>query len=112
MLPKINRLKSEKDFGKVLRAGKKIKENFLILKFIQNSEKHPRFGVSVSKKISKKATVRNKIRRRLLALCGAHAPGIKRNLDIAISALPGLENKSFPEIKKMVGDIFLKAGIV
>ena len=112
MLKSTSRLKKEKDFGKVLRSGKKIRDEFLAIRFVAGSGEKTRFGVSVSKRVSKKATKRNKIRRQELALCAALLPRIKGKLDIVIFALPGLEKKSFPEIKEMTEKIFLKAQIL
>ena len=111
MLPKVNRLKKENDFSNVLRAGRKIKGNSLILKFRGTDSGQTRFGVAVSKKVSKKATVRNKIRRRMLAVCGMNIVRIKKNIDVVLLALPGMETKNFSEIKAIIENTFSKAGI-
>jgi ribonuclease P protein component len=111
MLQKINRLKKEKDFRKVLRSKNSQKEDFLLLKWVQNSSARSRIGISVSKKISKKATQRNKIKRQLAALSRLNLPKIKIGLDIFLTALPGLETKNFSEIDLMYNKLFIRAGI-
>jgi len=111
MSTKINHLKTEKDFRKILREGKSVKEDLLVLKFIKNNFKKTRFAVSVSLKISKKATLRNKIKRRLRNLLGLKLPKIKRGTDLLLIALPGLENKDFWEIDEIVNKLFTKAKI-
>ena len=73
MLKKINRLKKKKDFEKVLRGGKGFKEDFLLFKTIKNNLKTSRFGFIISQKVSKKATVRNKLKRKLSGLIEAFA---------------------------------------
>lgn len=112
MFPKANRLKREKDFERILRNGKTFKEGFLILRIVKNNINQTRFGVSVSKKISKKATLRNKIKRRLLSLLKPRSPKIKTGVDIFLIALPGLETKDFWEIKEMIHELFTKAKIL
>ena len=39
MLPKINRLKKQKDFERVYKKGKGYKEDFLFLKIVENGKK-------------------------------------------------------------------------
>jgi ribonuclease P protein component len=111
MLQKINRLKKEKDFRKVLRSKNSQKEGFLLLKWVQNNSARSRIGISVSKKISKKATRRNRIKRQLAALSRLKLPKIKSGLDIFLVVLPGIEDKNFSEIDLMYNKLFSRAGI-
>jgi len=62
-LNKKNRLKKKKDFEIVFKKGKAIKGNFLFAKYFRNSLEFPRIAFVVSLKISKKAVIRNRIRR-------------------------------------------------
>jgi ribonuclease P protein component len=112
MLQKINRLKKEKDFKKVLRSRNSQKEGFLILKWAQNNSAKSRIGISVSKKVSKKATRRNKIKRQLAALSRLKLPKIKSGLDIFLTVLPGIEDKNFSEMDLMYNKLFSLAGIL
>jgi len=109
MLPKINRLKKKKDIERVFRSGKGIKEDFLILKTAQSSLKNPRFAFIVSSKVSKKAVLRNKIRRRLSKLAALKIGKIKKNIDFVLIAAPGLENKDFWETDETINKLFQKA---
>ena len=65
MLAQANRLKKELDITKVLKKGRSFKEGFLILKSVKNERGQTRFGFIVSKKVSNKANIRNRIRRQL-----------------------------------------------
>ncbi len=58
-----SRIKEKKDFSKVFKEGKKVSfSNFLF--FIKKSETNSsRLGIIVTKKASKKAVIRNKIKR-------------------------------------------------
>ncbi len=112
MLSKINRLKKENDFRKILRRRESIRGNCLILKTAPNALGMVRVGISVSKKISKKATLRNKIKRRLAALMRMRIPQIKDGWDLFLIALPGLETKNFLETKEICDSLLRKAVIL
>jgi ribonuclease P protein component len=109
MLPKQNRLKKEKDFQAVIRAGRPFREGLLILKYRNNGGEEIRFGISVSKKVSLKATVRNKVRRTISAVLPGFMPKIKKGKDIIFFTVPGIEKKSLKEITEMVGGLLRKA---
>jgi len=112
MLPKENRLKKNKDFEKVFKEGKGFKEDLLVLKKVKNNLKNSRFGFVVSKTFFKKATLRNKIKRRLRELVRIKLNEIKKGIDVVIIAKPGLETKDFQEIKEIVNKLFKKAKII
>ena len=112
MLPKVNRLKKNKEFERVFKKGQSFREAFLILKVVVSSFKNSRFGFIVSKKVSKKSSLRNKIKRRLRGLVRARLKKITRNTDNLLIAAPGLETKDFQEMEKTVDKLFKKAKIV
>lgn len=64
-LPKKNRLKKKKDFEEVFKKGKAFRGNFLFVRYLKNDLQFPRFAFIISAKVSKKAVVRNHIRRYL-----------------------------------------------
>ena len=124
MLPKENRLKKEKDFERVFKTGKGYKEDFLFLKIVKNDLKTSRFGFVVSKKFSKKAIVRNKIKRQLRELIKLKLSKIRKGIDGIILIIPGSENKpltlsgkkakgkDFWELEEIINKLFKKAGIL
>ncbi|MCX6765195.1 MAG: ribonuclease P protein component [Candidatus Nealsonbacteria bacterium] len=91
MLPKENRLKNKKDFEKVFKNGKGFKDGLLYVKFAGNNLKDSRFGFIVSTKVSKKAVVRNKIKRILRAALKSELKDIKKGVDAVIITSPGIE---------------------
>jgi len=110
VLPKTNRLTKKKDFDSVFKKGKSIKVDFLIFKILKNDLKESRFGFVVSKTISKKAVIRNKVKRRLRE---AVFKGLKNQVtntakpsDIVIITLPGIEKREFLQLQEVV-DKFL-----
>jgi ribonuclease P protein component len=112
MLPKRNRLKRKKDFQKVLKKGKGLKEDFLVLKMVRNDLPFSRFGFIVGTKISKKAVLRNKLRRRIRELVRKKIEKIEKGYDIVFIAQPGLEKRDFRELKEILNKIFLRAKLI
>jgi ribonuclease P protein component len=111
MLPKVNRLKRKKEIERVFKEGHFFKEDFLILKLRENDLKESRFGFIVSQKVSKNASLRNKIRRRLSETVKMKFKKIKKGLDLLFIACPGLERKDFWELDEAVEKLFKKAKI-
>ena len=109
MLSRASRLKTKKDIERVLARGKFFKEDFLILKIIENTLPGNRFGLIVSKKVSKKAVIRNKIKRRLRAIIAKKNKKLKKGADILLIACPGQEAKNFLETDETINKIFTKA---
>jgi ribonuclease P protein component len=109
MLSKINRLKKTKDIEMVSKKGKRFKEDLLILKITKNALSQTRFGFVVSRKVSKKATLRNKIKRRLREMVSKKEKKLKKGLDVLLITCPGLETKDFWEIDETLNKLFKKA---
>ena len=105
MLPKANRLNQKKDFDLVFKKGKSLRSGFLLVKVLKNSLPTTRLGFIVSKKVSNKAVVRNKVRRRLGAAVLESLKGSKKSLDIVVVALPGIEKEEFLTIKEVVASL-------
>jgi len=111
MLPKVNRLTKKKDFDAVFKTGQGVKAGFLIAKAIKNTLPANRFGFVVSKKVSAKAVVRNKIKRQLRsAVEQAIKSSVARgaHFDVVIIALPTAATKEFQEIKTAVASLLKK----
>lgn len=111
MLSKKNRLKKKKDFEKIFKSGQSAREDFLLLKYLNNNLIENRFGFIVSQKVSKKATMRNKLKRRLREAVRDNLKRMKGGRDGILIALPGLEKKESAELKETVSKIFKKIDI-
>ena len=86
MLPKINRLKKTKDIERVFREGRGFGEGFLFLKLAKNDLNAVRFAFIVGKKISNRASVRNKIKRIMRDAVQKRIDNIKYGFDAVIIA--------------------------
>lgn len=111
MLRQKNRLTKKKDFDVVFKQGKGFVAGFLYLKIKKNNLDSSRFGFIVSKKFSKKAVERNKIKRRLREIIKKELPKIKKPVDLIVIINPGLEN-DFKKLEKAINKLFEKAKIV
>lgn len=112
MLPETNRLKRKKDFDKVFKKGKGLKEDFLLLKAVKNELKNSRFGFVVSRNVSKKATLRNRIKRKLRVAVKTKLPEIKEGIDAILMVTPGFKIKNLRGIEAAVNRLFKKANII
>jgi len=65
MLSKIYRLAPKSTIAKIAKRGRVCKGDFFTVKFVKNYQKGPRFAVNVGLWIDKRATRRNKIKRKI-----------------------------------------------
>lgn len=113
MLDKKNCLKKKKDFQKVIKEGKKIEKEFLVLKFFKNSfEDVTRIGFIVSQRVSKKAFLRNKIKRRLRETVKDNLGSLKLGYDIIFFTKKAIKEKDFLEIGKVVKQMLKQAELL
>ncbi len=112
MLDKSNRLTKKSDFDSVFKGGGSAKSGFLVLRAKENHLEQSRIGFVVSNKVSGKATLRNKIKRRLRNSVRGILGKIKKPCDIVIISLPGAQKLQYPQIKESVGEIFKKSGLI
>ena len=100
------RLKLKKDFGNVFAGGSSCKQDFLVLKYLKNSQDSARFGFVISNKVSKKAVFRNKIRRKLKSIIKSNLENIKKGFDYIIIVSP---REDYKDIEKQLINVFKKA---
>lgn len=113
MLSRVNRLLSDRDFIKVKTNGKVFQSDSFGLAYLQRNDSLPsRFGFVVSNKISKKATVRNKIKRELREAVRKITQEIKEEFDIIFLVKQKMTFLKKDEIEKEVGESLLKSGLM
>lgn len=87
MLPARNRLRKRRDFEHVFNSRSVFSGRFFRLIYINNNLSFSRLGVVVSSKVSKKAVIRNKIRRRVYSFVKSYIKTINPPLDMAVIIL-------------------------
>jgi len=99
MLAKPNRICLNKEFDRAFKAGQSFYGKVLSFKVANNDRDETRFGLLVGLKVSKKAVVRNKLKRQIRSIISQELPLIKRGKDVVIVVFHSILDKKFVEIK-------------
>lgn len=119
-LPKEVRIKSKKDFERIFKMGRAVKNEGLLVKFLENQLAFNRGTVVVPMAISSQAVERNYLKRLisealkpLLKVSENYLAGQgKKFVDVLVLAQSGIKNKKLSEITAILRNIFQKANIV
>lgn len=97
-----HRIKKRSQFQHLGRVGKKIhSKNFLII-LSENDSGSARIGITITKKISKKAVVRNKLRRRIREIFRLFREDLVKHFDIVVIARQNADILGFDEIERQI----------
>ncbi len=103
MLAKKHRLVKRQEYEKIWEEGKSFYcEGIIGFKVLKNNLNISRFGFIVGAKVSKKAVLRNRIKRQLSEIIREKIGKIEKGYDVIVIALPGILGKSYQEIDKNV----------
>lgn len=111
MLGRAHRFHGHKALNGVYRRGKTARSASLNLRYAQRDPDKPyRVAVVVSRKVSKSAVVRNRIRRRIYAAVRDSGPGIRPGTDLVFTAFSDqLAGLPYEDLQKTVGGLLDKA---
>lgn len=104
MLPKEKRI-PRRLWGPLIESRNYSHSTFFTLKSAPSAQ--ARVAVSVSKKVSKKAVVRNRVRRRAYAVIRELVGGLGENLYL-ISAKPGVDKLTSEELHRELATLLKK----
>lgn len=79
----------------VFSKGRKVFGKYFIIRYLPNLDKNCRFGIIVSNKISKKATARNKIKRRVREIIRKNLDNFGQNYDMIITVMSPVAELDF-----------------
>lgn len=102
MSVKIGSLTKDKEFEQVFKQGRSCYCQLVGLKILANKIGQNRLGVIISRKVSKKAVDRNKLKRRIKEIFRAWTDKVIIGYDILVITLPGASEKTYQEIAKML----------
>ncbi|MCU0678845.1 MAG: ribonuclease P protein component [Planctomycetes bacterium] len=108
MLKSVNRLTKKKDFDHVFKQGKSSIGSLAVVKVIKNDIVPSRFGIIVSAKVSKKAVVRNRVKRQVRAILKKALPVFKAGQDLIIIVRPAAANEKYLKLEKDFDNHFRK----
>ena len=117
MLKKNLRLTKKKDFEAVASQGQAYYSPVLMLKSLKNKLAYSRLGFVVSNKVSKKASSRNLIKRRIREIIRLNLSKIKKGYDIVIIVSPKIIDQQgkvlkYQEIEKYLMTVLKKAKLI
>ncbi len=101
----------KKDFDAIFKKGRSAFDKRLGIRAALNQEGKVRLGVIISLKVSKKAVLRNRLKRRLKEIVRARLAEIRPDLDLLIIALPGAADLTFDELRQSVENNFKRLRI-
>jgi ribonuclease P protein component len=116
MLPKKNRLIDDYYFRRVKRLGKDYHSSLFKLGVVQRKEEGAlpagrqasRFGFVISKKIDKRAAVRNRIKRLLRESVRQRLEKIPEGFDFVFVVRPNIVGKDYEEVSAEVDRVLSK----
>ena len=118
-LPKTHRLRRRQDFQKVYQYGKRHQQPHLTLRSLQylpsiTAENLPatRFGISVSQKVSKKAVIRNLLKRQVKAALRQLLPQITSGWSVVIGVRPSAQGCEYVEILRELEQLLTAAEVL
>ena len=114
MIPRKFRLTGRRDIEKIKKTGNMIQSASFALIWLSsgNESINPRFGIIVSKKISTKATVRNKVKRSLRYILMQLVPQIKRGYDLMFLTKKNILDLDMQILKKEMETLLKKESIM
>ena len=99
MLKKTNRITKDKEFDRAFKTGQSFYTQIFGIKAVDNGLETDRLGVLISTKVSKKAVIRNKVKRQIREIIQKELPHLKQGKDLVIIVFTQILDKKFEEIK-------------
>ncbi|GAB4374425.1 MAG: hypothetical protein Kow00121_18800 [Elainellaceae cyanobacterium] len=125
-LPKVYRLRKRQDFSAVYQLGIKRSAPHLILRALrpekqiyaaqladsQNQLKPAQVGISISQKVSKRAVIRNRIKRQIRAALRQFLPYLRPGWQIVIIVKPNAVQCDYEEFLRELKQLLVKAEVL
>ena len=113
-LPQVNRLKHRQDFQLVYAKGSKYKSSHLVLRAWQNrgaTNRPTSIGIVISQKVSKKAVIRNRIKRQIKAIIRPWLKELANNWQLVIIVLPEAIECNYQHFLRELKQLFQQVGL-
>jgi ribonuclease P protein component len=112
MLARPYRLATARDISRVFKRGAYGSSALVLIKAAPNSRPLNRVAIVVSKKVSKKAVVRNRNRRRASGVVEQLWATLKTGYDIVITIRQDMSEVDTTEVERHIVQTLQKAGII
>ena len=116
-LPKSNRLRHPKAFQTVYNRGKRYQSHHLVIRVLWQAVQQPttpptQFGISVSRKVSKKAVTRNRLKRQIKGVIRVFLPMIKPGYQVVIVVKRNATECKYEHFLRELEELLIKAEII
>lgn len=114
-LPRANRLRGRRNFDAVYQKGLRRKGVYLNLVALcenQESKSPASLGISISQKVSKKAVVRNRLKRRIRAVFRQLLPQVKPGWNIIVTVRAQALECEYEHFLRELKELLIKAEII
>lgn len=108
MLKKENRIRSKKEFAEIKIEGRVLYSPLFGFLSYKKDDEQKKFGFIISKKISKKAVDRNRIRRLLSTVVQKHFDKFEKGIRVVFLTKQEILGKSLIEVEKEVLKLIIK----
>ncbi|MFP4133594.1 MAG: ribonuclease P protein component [Halothece sp.] len=119
-LPKANRLKHPKEFKTVYQKGGRTSGKYLILRTWkpitessgETSLPPTQVGISISQKVSKRAVVRNRIKRQVRAIMRSFLPELPSGWKIVVIVKPQAQGCKYEDFLRELRQLLIKSEVL
>ncbi|KAF5072752.1 ribonuclease P protein component [Acetobacterium wieringae] len=109
---KIKSLSKENEFKRVFKVGDVFGNKVFVIYYLKNEENFNRLGIIVSKKVSKKAVIRNKVKRRIKEAYRLNEDSFSKGYDIILIAKESIKEVPYSSLEKSLNHLFYKKNLM
>lgn len=116
----MNRLRHRNEFKTVYQKGERRSGKYLVLRFVkavspaegETTLPPPKIGISISQKVSKKAVVRNRIKRQIRAIIRSWLPKLPKGLHIVVIVKPQAQGCKYEDFLRELRQLFIDSEVL
>ena len=112
MLARINRLAKKSDIDNLFQRGKRAFSPFFAVRFSENNRENSRFAIVVANKVTKKATIRNRLRRQVREIIRLNLSKFRDHYDILVNISKECLEKDYWSLEKELLDLLKRNKII
>lgn len=112
MFPSVNRLRNEKDIKTLFAKGRSVFDVTLGIRFAKNNLPVSRFTVVVGTKISKRAVVRNRLKRRIRGIVEKRLLDIQPGSDVLFLVKKETIAQTHKQLVEQIDRMFKRAKLL
>lgn len=106
------RLRKRAEYLKIQSKGKKNRSKYLLISIVENKSEFSRIGVTITKKIDKRAARRNRLRRRIKEVFRKFNSKFEFSADIVVVGLKDSTDINFSQVKKDLVYLFYQSSLL